>query len=85
MDYVIFAIIILALGGMLFLVNRMDKSAKNKYRKEAYTLLESPSPDTKEIKKTLKGLSLYGGRWRKDKEFVQLIKRLSEKLDKING
>ncbi len=85
MEYVAFVLIILVLVGMLLLVNRMDKNAKNKYRKDAYTLLENPSPDPKDIKKTLKGLSLYGGRWRKDQEFIQLIRRLSDKLDKVNG
>lgn len=85
MDYLYFVLIILVLVGLLYLVHRMDKNAKNKYRKDAYSLLDNPVADPKEIKKTLRGLSLYGGRLRKDQEFSQLIKRLSEKLNDING
>src|SRR3972149_7384127 len=80
MDYVIFFLIIAGLTGIIFITRRLDNNAKNKYRKAAYELLERPAPDRADIMKTLKGLHLYGGRFRKDKEFVQLIRRLSDKL-----
>jgi hypothetical protein len=85
MQYVIFSLVVLVLVGLLFIVRWTDNNAKNKYRRDAYKLLDSPAPDPAMIKKTMKGLHIYGGRWRRDKEFAQLIRRLSEKLDSING
>jgi hypothetical protein len=85
MDYFYFALIILALiGGFIFL-QRSDKRTKNKYKMDAYRLLDSPNPNPNEILKTIKFLRLYGGRWRKDKEFIQLIDRLIERLKVIEG
>jgi hypothetical protein len=83
MDYVYFALIILFFGFLLFLLTRYDRRAKNRYRKTAYSLLETDNPDLKEIKNTIKGLHLYGGRWRKNKEFQELIMRLHNKLDSL--
>jgi hypothetical protein len=83
MEYVYFILFILALIGLLILVTKIDARVKNKWRKSAYNLLETESPNLEEIKKTIKGLRLYGGRWRKDKEFVQLVKRLQDKLETI--
>lgn len=83
MDYVIFALMILALIGVMLLLRKWDKNTKNKHRKTAYSLLEMNDPDPREIKSTLRGLQMYGGRWRKDKEFSLLIKRLSDKLDSL--
>jgi hypothetical protein len=82
MDYLLFALFVLALVGVLFLIRKMDARDKNKYKKAAYGLLEASNPDPKEVKNTLRGLRLYGGRFRKDKEFMLLIKRL---LDKYEG
>ena len=80
MDYVYFALVVLFLVFLMVLISKLDARAKKKYRKEAYRLLETSGPDPKAVKDTIKGLSLYGGRWRKDKEFVKLIQRLQEKL-----
>lgn len=85
MDYVYFVLFILVLIGLLILVTKIDARAKNKWRKYAYNLLETESPDPEEVKKTIKGLRLYGGRWRKDKEFVQLVQRLQAKFEAIEN
>jgi hypothetical protein len=58
----------------------MDARTKRRHKQEAYKLLETPSPDTKEVKNAIKNLRLYGGRWHKDQESLQLIQRLQEKL-----
>ncbi len=83
MDYFYFALIVAALVTIWILLNRMDKKTKNSYKKNAYRLLDEPSASKQEITKTIKMLRLYGGRFRKDKEFIQLVDRLIEKLDKI--
>jgi hypothetical protein len=85
MEYLWFVLIIIVLLLALVGLNKIDKREKNKYRKAAYTLLETVNPDLKEIKNTIKGLRLYGGRWRKDQEFVQLVKRLQDKINGITG
>jgi hypothetical protein len=76
MDYFIFALIILALLFAIFFLNRLERTTKAKFKKTAYGLLETSRPDSKEVKDTIKGLRLYGGRWFKDKEAYQLIDRL---------
>ena len=81
-SYLYFILIILALVGVFYLLTRMDKKQKNRYKIDAYRLLDMQTPPQSEVLRTMKMLRLYGGRWRKDKEFVQLINRLSEKLDK---
>jgi hypothetical protein len=85
MDYVYFSLFAAFLVGVLILLTRMDARVKNRYRKAAYDLLEQPSPSGQEIRKAIKGLHLYSGRWRKDKEFRQLIVRLEEKLRSVEG
>jgi hypothetical protein len=85
MDYVYFILIILALVGGFIFLQRSDKRTKNKYKMDAYRLLDAPTPNPNEILKTIKFLRLYGGRWRKDKEFLQLIDRLIERLKVIEG
>lgn len=84
-DYFIFILIVLALAAAWWLLNRFDKRTKNKYKKDAYRLLDTQDASKEEIIKTIKMLRLYGGRFRKDKEFVQLVERLITKLDKIEG
>ena len=69
-------VLVLALVGL----NKLDARTKKKFKREAYKLLEDSSTEGKKIKDTIKGLRLYGGRWRKDKECVQLIERLQKKL-----
>jgi hypothetical protein len=85
MDVVWFILILAFLVFIMFVLNKLDRMTKNKYRRNAYTLLETENPDTKEIKDTIKGLRLYGGRLRKDEEFQKLIKELQDKLYSIEG
>jgi hypothetical protein len=83
MDYFFFALIILALILIIFLLNRAERNIKARYKKTAYGLLEAARPSSKEIKDAIKGLRLYGGRWFKDKECAQLVQRLMAKWDTI--
>ncbi len=85
MDYVIFVLIILVLGGAFYWLHKADIKTKNKYKKEAYRLLDTDSASRDDILKNVKMLRLYSGRWKKDKEFLQLIDRLLTKLDKIES
>jgi hypothetical protein len=85
MDYVYFILIILVLVAGFVFLQRSDKRTKNKYKMDAYRLLDTPDPNPDEILKTIKFLRLYGGRWRRDKEFLQLIDRLIERLKGIEG
>jgi hypothetical protein len=81
MDIVIFVLIIIGLILVMVLLNRVETRTKLKIKKTAYTLLEAVNPTPKDIKDTIKNLRLYGGRFRKDKECVELVKRLIDKLD----
>jgi len=83
MDIAIFILILLALIATMYLLGQSEKKTKNKHKKEAYRLLDTPHPDRAEIVKTIKLLRLYGGRWRKDKEFIELIVRLQDRLKSI--
>ena len=83
MEYVFFALLVVVLAGLVYILRRMDTRAKNKHRKAAYKLLEATDPGVKEIKDALKALHLYGGRWRRDKEFAELARRLADRLNKI--
>jgi hypothetical protein len=83
MDFFYFALIILALILVIFLVNRVERNTKARFKKTAYGLLETARPSSKEMKDTIKGLRLYGGRWIKDKECTQLVQRLMAKWDTI--
>ncbi len=85
MDYVWFILFILFLVLILFLLNKMDRITKRKHLDAAYSLLETENPDPIEIKKTIKGLRLYGGRLRKNQEFMELIKQLQDKLAITEG
>jgi hypothetical protein len=80
MEYVYLGLFILVLVLALVGLNKVDAGTKKKLKREAYKLLEDSGTDEKKIKDTIKGLRLYGGRWRKDKECVQLIERLQKKL-----
>jgi len=81
MDYLFFILIILALVLIIVLLNRTEKRIKARIKKTAYGLLETARPTPKEMKDTIKGLRLYGGRWFKDKECAQLVQRLLAKWD----
>jgi hypothetical protein len=80
MDYVYMVLFILALVLALFGLNRYDAYTKTKYKKDAYKLLEDPAPDIKKIKDTIKGLRMYSGKWRKDKESVMLVEKLQGRM-----
>jgi hypothetical protein len=79
MDYFYFALIIIILVGIIVLISRYEKGIKTKHKKDAYGLLEEYHLDPKKVKDTIKGLRIYGGRWKKDKECVELVKRLQDK------
>jgi hypothetical protein len=81
LDIVIFVLILLALAGGMYWLHRIDVNTKNKNKMIAYKLLDDNSQDARKLKETLTMLHLYRGRWRKDPEFVQLIKLISEQLD----
>jgi hypothetical protein len=83
LDYLSYVLIIAVLVGIIFLFRKMENRDKNKYKKAAYNLLDDASPSPKELKDIMRLLNLYRGRFRKDKEFTLLIKRLSDKLDDI--
>jgi hypothetical protein len=82
-DYLVFILIIVALILIIYFLNRIEKRTKLNFIKNAYRLLEDINPTPKDIRDTIKGLRLYGGRLRKDKECIQLVKRLLEKLDTV--
>jgi hypothetical protein len=83
MDYFYFVLIIFALIGVIVLIDRYEKGIKKTYKKIAYGLLEASQPNPKEVKDTIRGLRLYGGRFFKDKECVQLVDRLLIKFRPI--
>lgn len=83
MDYIVFILIILALALIIVFLNQIEKRIKTKFKKTAYSLLEAARPTSQEMKDTIKGLRLYGGRWFKDKECAQLVQRLLAKNDTL--
>ena len=76
MEYLTFILIVLFLVFLLVFLSRIEKRTKNKWRKSAYDILEMDIPAKEDIIKTIKYLRIYGGRYRRDKEFIQLIERL---------
>jgi hypothetical protein len=83
MDIVIFVLIIVGMVLLLVLLNRIEKKTKLNIKKTAYNLLEAVNPAPREIRDTIKSLRLYGGRFRKDKECIELVNRLIVKLDTV--
>ena len=83
MDYFYFGLIILGLVAIMYFLMRIEKGTKLKYKKTAYSLLENTKPGPQEIRDTIKGLRLYGGRWFKDKECTQLVERLQVKYNSL--
>jgi hypothetical protein len=83
MDYVLFIIFILIIVALFIFLRKDLARAKNKYKKNAYRLLETDAPASKEIKDTVKCLQLYFGRRSKDGEAAELIKRLMDKLEQL--
>ncbi len=84
---IIFILLIVGMVAAYYLLHKSEVRTKNKHKMNAYKLLEEENPNPKKIKETIKMLSLYGGRFRKDQEFDQLIKLLSNLLAemKANG
>ena len=82
-DILFFVGLILVLAGAMYLLYRSEGKTKNKHKMTAYNLLEEENPDPKKVKETIRLLRLYGGHWRKDQEFVQLIRLLSDLLIEI--
>jgi hypothetical protein len=80
MDYFYFALIIIGLVAIIVLISRYEKGIKRRHIKDAYGLLETSDANPQKVIDTIKGLRLYGGRWRKDKECVQLVQRLQDKF-----
>ena len=85
LDILSLVLLILVLGSLAYLLYRMDVSAKNKHKMTAYNLLEEKELDPKKIKDTIKILRLYGGRFRKDQECLELIRLLHDLLEKVEG
>ena len=56
--------------------------AKGQYKKDAYRLLKKTKPDPQEVRETIKNLNYYVGRWSKDEEVGELIRRLMKKLER---
>jgi len=83
MDYLAFVLIILILIVLIVVLNKSQSRTRDKYKIDAYKLLETSEPSPKEVKETIKALQLYGGRWRKDKESAELIRRLQEKFGQL--
>ena len=82
MEYLTFILVILFLAFLLFSLSRIEKRTKNRWRKTAYELLEKKKPAREDILNTIKNLRLYGGRFLRDKEFIQLIERLQSRLER---
>jgi hypothetical protein len=80
MDYVWFVLFMVVLAGILFFISWSDKKMKRKYVEDAVNLIQSPNPERKKLVDTIRGLRLYGGRWRKDPEFQELRLQLQDKL-----
>jgi hypothetical protein len=80
LDAIYVILFVLALVAALVGLSRLDARAKKKHKQEAYRLLETADPDQKKLVDTIKGLRIYGGRFHKDKESVQLIQKLQNKL-----
>jgi len=79
MDYVYFVLILLALVAVFIFLMKIDRRTKNNYKTDAYELLETDSPNPKHVKDCLRGLRLYGGHIKKDKEARELAQRLIDK------
>jgi len=82
---IIFILFILGMAAVYYLLHRSEVRTKNKHKMAAYKLLEEENPDPKKIKETIKMLNLYGGRFRRDQEFEQLIKLLADLLNEMKA
>lgn len=82
---IIFILFIFALVAAYILLHRSEARTKNKCKITAYSLLEEQNPDPKKIKETIRLLNVYGGRFRRDQEFEQLIQLLAGLLAEIES
>ena len=82
-DIITYIAVMVVLGGAWWFIKRMDATAKNKSRENAYRLLDMETPPAKELKRTIRDLHIYGGRMKRDQEFIQLRAKLTRKLDAI--
>ncbi len=82
-DILFFIALVLALAAAAYFLHRSDVKTKNKHKMTAYNLLEEKNPDPKKIKEIIRLLRLYSGHWRKDIEFVELARLLSDMLHDI--
>lgn len=85
LDILTYIAVMLVLAGAWWFIKRMDGAAKDKSRENAYRLLEMENPPAKELKRTIRNLQLYGGRMKRDQEFIQLRAKLTSKLDTIES
>ena len=67
----------------MVVLSRSQNRTRDKYKVDAYKLLETSDPSPKEVKDIIKALQLYGGRWHKDKESVELVRRLQSKFSQL--
>ena len=79
MDTFLFVMIIVGMVGIFYLLMRWEKNTKKSYKEKAANLLLTSDPDLTELKDTIKNLHLYAGRFRKDKEAINLITELQNK------
>ena len=79
MDYVYFILAFLVLVAAFIFLVRIDRKSKNNYKATAYELLETSSPNPKHVKDCVRGLRLYGGHMKKDKEAHDLVRQLIDK------
>jgi hypothetical protein len=77
-EITVFFVIVLALAATIWLLNRSERRTKNKWKLTAYKLLEEKDPDPEKVLETVKFLRVYGGRFAKDPEFMQLDKLLCD-------
>ena len=79
MDLFLFIMVIVGMAGIFYLLMRWEKRTKKDYKEKAANLLLTSDPDPREVKDTIKNLHLYAGRFKKDKEAVNLITQLQDK------
>lgn len=79
MDVFYFILIFVGMGGMFYLLVMWDRRAKQSYKDKANDLLLMSDPNPKEVRDVIKNLRLYAGRFKKDKEAINLITKLQNK------
>lgn len=80
---ILFIVFIIALIAAYYLLHRSEVKTKNKHKIAAYNLLEEKNPNPKKVKETIRMLHMYGGRFRRDPEFEQLITLLLDLMHEL--